>query len=103
MSKSKISTAHKKLEEIVEDPGNEDGKTPYKDKSIAQFKGEEQTSIKKLRLKPMLIETGRSHKDLDSQEEQASPEFSKKLGNQLFEQSETGSAKNEASTKQLEV
>ena len=40
MSKSKVSNAKQNLEEIVEDPGNEDGKTPYKDKGISQFKGE---------------------------------------------------------------
>jgi len=28
-------TAKQKLEEIVEDPGNEDGRTPYKDKAIS--------------------------------------------------------------------
>jgi len=32
-----------------------------------------------------------------------SPEFSRKLGNQLFERSETGSAKQEAEPKNLSV
>ena len=64
-----MSGVNQKLEEIVEDPGNEDGKTPYKGKAISKFKGEEASSIKKLRLKPTMIDTGKNVKVMEEENE----------------------------------